>query len=56
LNEEANKALNVPEIRERFTALGGSVEGGAPGVLSERIRSEMSRWAKLIRERGITAQ
>jgi tripartite-type tricarboxylate transporter receptor subunit TctC len=56
LNEEANKALNVPEIRERLTALGGSVEGGAPDVLAERIRSEMARWAKLIRERGITAQ
>jgi tripartite-type tricarboxylate transporter receptor subunit TctC len=56
LNEEANKALNFPEIRERLTALGGSVVGGAPGVLAERIRSEMARWAKLIRERGITAQ
>jgi tripartite-type tricarboxylate transporter receptor subunit TctC len=56
LNEEANKALNTPEIRERMVSLGGTVEGGAPGVLSERIRSEMARWAKLIRERGITAQ
>jgi tripartite-type tricarboxylate transporter receptor subunit TctC len=56
LNEEANKALNTPEIRERMISLGGTVEGGAPGVLAERIRSEMARWAKLIRERGITAQ
>ena len=56
LNEEANKALNVPEIRERLISLGGSVEGGAPGVLSDRIRSEMARWARLIRERGITTQ
>jgi len=56
LNEEANKALNVPEIRQRLIGLGGSVEGGAPGVLSDRIRSEMARWARLIRERGITAQ
>jgi tripartite-type tricarboxylate transporter receptor subunit TctC len=56
LNEEANKALAVPEIRERLIGLGGTVEGGAPGILSERIRSEMARWSKLIRERGITAQ
>ena len=56
LNEEANKALNVPEIRERLIGLGGSVEGGASGVLSDRIHGEMARWARLIRERGITAQ
>jgi tripartite-type tricarboxylate transporter receptor subunit TctC len=56
LNEEANKALNVPEIRQRMISLGGTVEGGAPNVLAERIRSEMARWARLIRERGITAQ
>jgi tripartite-type tricarboxylate transporter receptor subunit TctC len=56
LNEEANKALNVPEIRQRMISLGGTVEGGAPNILAERIRSEMARWARLIRERGITAQ
>jgi tripartite-type tricarboxylate transporter receptor subunit TctC len=56
LNEEANRALDLPEIRERLAGLGGSVEGGAPAVLAERIRSEMQRWARLIRERGITAQ
>ena len=56
LNDEANRALHTAEIRERLVGLGGSVEGGTPAVLAERIRSEMSRWARLIRERGITAQ
>jgi tripartite-type tricarboxylate transporter receptor subunit TctC len=56
LNDEANKALNIPEVGERMRSLGGTVEGGAPGVLSERIRSEVARWSKLIRERGIKAQ
>ncbi len=56
LNEEANKALNTPEIRERMLTLGGTVEGGAPGVLSELIRSEAVRWGKLIRERNIKMQ
>ena len=56
LNEEANKALNAPEIKERILGLGGTVEGGPPSVLSDLIRSEMPRWAKLIRERGITMQ
>jgi tripartite-type tricarboxylate transporter receptor subunit TctC len=56
LNEEANKALSAPEVRDRFLNLGGTIEGGSPGVLSDLLRSEMSRWAKLIRERGIKMQ
>jgi len=56
LNDEANKALAAPEIRERILALGGTVEGGGAAVLADLIRSEMPRWAKLIRERGIKMQ
>ncbi len=56
LNDEANKALGTPDIRERIVSLGGTVEGGSPADLAELIRSEMPRWAKLIRERGIKNQ
>ena len=56
LNDQANEALNVPEIRERLLSLGGTVEGGPPGVLADLIRSELPRWSRLIRERGITMQ
>jgi tripartite-type tricarboxylate transporter receptor subunit TctC len=56
LNEEAVKALRVPEIRDRIVGLGGTVEGGTPEELAELIRNEMPRWSKLIRERGIKAQ
>ena len=56
LNDAANEALNVPEIRERVLNLGGTVEGGPPSVLADLIRSEMPRWGRLIRERGITMQ
>jgi tripartite-type tricarboxylate transporter receptor subunit TctC len=56
LNEEANKALSLPDIRERIASLGGTVEGGPPSVLADLMRSEVPKWSKLIRERGITAQ
>jgi tripartite-type tricarboxylate transporter receptor subunit TctC len=56
LNDEASKALNAPEVRERILSLGGTVEGGSPGDLTELIRSEMPRWSVLIRERGIKMQ
>ena len=56
LNEEANKALNVAAIRERMLGLGGTIEGGAPDVLSDLVRSETARWGRLIRERNIKMQ
>ena len=56
LNDEANKALGVPEIRERILALGGTVEGGTPALLGDLIRNEIPRWARLIRERDIKMQ
>ena len=56
LNDEANKALNAPEVRERLLGLGGTVEGGGPGILSDLLRSETARWGRLIRERNIRMQ
>jgi tripartite-type tricarboxylate transporter receptor subunit TctC len=56
LNDEANKALKVPEIRDRIIALGGTIDGGTPAELADLIRNEIPRWSRLIRERGIKGQ
>lgn len=56
LNDEMNKALAQPEMRERLTALGGTIEGGTPKQLADLIATEAPRWAKLIKDRGITMQ
>jgi len=53
LNEEVNKALAAPEIRERIIGLGGTIEGGPSKVLADLIESETPRWSKLIKDRGI---
>jgi tripartite-type tricarboxylate transporter receptor subunit TctC len=53
LNEEANKALASPEIRERISSLGGNVESGSPKMLADLIDSEIPRWTKLVKDRGI---
>lgn len=39
LNEEANKVLSAPDIKERIVALGGTVEGGSPSRFATRFRS-----------------
>ncbi|MBA2962366.1 MULTISPECIES: Bug family tripartite tricarboxylate transporter substrate binding protein [Ramlibacter] len=54
LNEEVNKALAAPEVRERMTSLGGTIEGGPPKVLAELIQSEVPRWARLVKDRRIS--
>ncbi len=53
LNEEVNKALAAPDIKERIISLGGTVEGGTSKVLADLIETETPRWSKLIKDRGI---
>jgi len=53
LSEEANKALAAPDVRERMTSMGATVEGGSPKALSDLIRSEVPRWSRLVRDRSI---
>ncbi|MDO9437519.1 tripartite tricarboxylate transporter substrate binding protein [Hydrogenophaga sp.] len=53
LNEEANKALNAPEVRDQIVNMGGTINGGSAQVLGELIRADKPRWSKLIKERGI---
>ncbi len=56
LNTEVNQLLAAREQTERFTALGYEIVGGTPEQFGAWIRDETSKWSKLIRERGITAE
>jgi tripartite-type tricarboxylate transporter receptor subunit TctC len=53
LNREVNKALQMPDVRERLTALGAEVEGGTPQQLAAAVEAEVAKWAKLVRERRL---
>ncbi len=53
LNDEMNKALSSPDIKERIVSLGGAVEGGTPKELADLIASEKPRWTKLVKDRNI---
>lgn len=52
LNGDFNKVLQMPEMRERLTTLGAEIIGGAPKELTEYMRVEIPRWAKVIKESG----
>lgn len=50
-----NDALQMPDVKERFAAAGSAVTGGTPEVAREILKSELTKFGKLIKEAGIAA-
>lgn len=53
LNREVNKALQLPDVRERLASLGTEVAGGAPEQLARAVSAEVDKWAKLVKARNL---
>jgi tripartite-type tricarboxylate transporter receptor subunit TctC len=53
LSREMAIAVNKPEIKQRFAALGVETIGSSPEALAAAVKSEMTRLGKLIRDAGI---
>ena len=56
LNAEINRALQLPDVRERLAALGAEILGGTPKEFADHIQREIPKWAKVIRETGAKAE
>jgi tripartite-type tricarboxylate transporter receptor subunit TctC len=52
LNGALVKALNAPDMKERFAKLGTDVRTGTPASLGTWMQTEQARWAKLIKDSG----
>lgn len=52
LNAEFAKAVNMPDSKERLAKQGTEVRTGTPEQFGEFIRTEMARWAKVVKESG----
>jgi tripartite-type tricarboxylate transporter receptor subunit TctC len=48
LNQEVNTILQLPDVRERISKLGGNVVGGTPSQFQAFISEETSKWQNLI--------
>jgi tripartite-type tricarboxylate transporter receptor subunit TctC len=55
LNNEVNAALKDPAFRSRVSALGVELVGGTPEQADAFVRSEMARWAKVVKAAGMMA-
>jgi tripartite-type tricarboxylate transporter receptor subunit TctC len=55
LNAAINKALAVPEVRERLNKLGLEPSGGTSAALAARMAQDTARWAPIVKASGFRA-
>ena len=55
LNVESAKIINSPEVKERFQRQGVEPATGTPEQFGELVKSEVARWAKVVKDAGIKA-
>jgi tripartite-type tricarboxylate transporter receptor subunit TctC len=56
LHAEVQKALEHPELRERFAALGAEPMRGPQPEFQSFVRAEFQKWARVVRDAGIEPQ
>jgi tripartite-type tricarboxylate transporter receptor subunit TctC len=56
LSAELLKAITLPEVKERMFGLGMEVAGGTPDSFGTLVKSDIAKWAKVIREAGIKVE
>jgi tripartite-type tricarboxylate transporter receptor subunit TctC len=54
LHAELVRALKLPAVIERFDAIGVQPGGDAPDVTQAFVLAEIERWAKVVKETGVT--
>jgi tripartite-type tricarboxylate transporter receptor subunit TctC len=53
LNEEINRLLGTPELRERLSGEALEPMPMSPGEFAQYIRGDIARWTRLAKERHI---
>jgi tripartite-type tricarboxylate transporter receptor subunit TctC len=56
LNLALAQALTSPALRDRMTKEGFEPTPSTPALARARLEKEMPQWAKLVKDRGITAE
>jgi tripartite-type tricarboxylate transporter receptor subunit TctC len=56
LNADAVSALNMPEVKERMAGQGLFVVANTPEQFAAFVKTEIPRWAKVVRDAGVKPQ
>jgi tripartite-type tricarboxylate transporter receptor subunit TctC len=56
LNAEVLKALAAPDVREKFSAQGLTIRGSSASELGAATREQLAKYARLIKQAGITSE
>ena len=52
LNAEIIKAMRSPEAKDKIESAGYDIVGSTPEQLDAHVRSEITRWAKVVKDSG----
>ena len=56
LNLDLQKTLQLPEVRERFAALGLDSQGGSPERFAALLREDTERWRKVVKAANVRTE
>ena len=56
LNQEIVRLLNTPDVKEKFLSIGVETVGSSPAELAAKMKSEMARLGKVIKDAGIKGE
>jgi tripartite-type tricarboxylate transporter receptor subunit TctC len=56
LNLEINRAMELPDLREKIMALGFTIDTGSPEHFETTIRNDYAKYGKLVRDIGLQPQ
>ena len=56
LNSELSKALQAPDVRQRLALQGVEPLGSTPDEYGSYVKTEISRWAKVVKQAGISLE
>ncbi len=54
INAALMRALNAPEFKEQFANQGVELVSSTPDALAQYVKSELTRWTKVLKEMGVT--
>lgn len=52
LNEEANKAVNDPKVKEKLAEFSATVVASTPEELGKHVEAELAKWAPIVKASG----